>query len=94
MAMMLVDGVELPTPSTFEWGMIDVYPEQQQSRRAAEGHHIRPHPAMDHQPDHGDQNDECDDLIQRHARADPPRPSPPLWMPVVSAGGALQRFSC
>lgn len=24
MAMMLVDGVELPTPSTFEWGMIDV----------------------------------------------------------------------
>ena len=22
--MMLVDGVELPTPSTFEWGMIDV----------------------------------------------------------------------
>lgn len=24
MAMMLVDGVELPTPSSFEWGMIDV----------------------------------------------------------------------
>ena len=24
MAMMLVDGVALPTPSTFEWGMIDV----------------------------------------------------------------------
>lgn len=24
MAMMLVDGVELPTPSSFEWGLIDV----------------------------------------------------------------------
>ena len=24
MSMMLVDGVELPAPSTFEWGMIDV----------------------------------------------------------------------
>lgn len=24
MAMMLVDEVELPTPSTFEWGLIDV----------------------------------------------------------------------
>lgn len=24
MAMMLVDGVEFPTPSTFEWGLIDV----------------------------------------------------------------------
>ena len=24
MAMMLVDGVELPTPSSFEWSLIDV----------------------------------------------------------------------